>query len=102
MIVKIRLKKISDCEIVEADNGQSGIEIVRENLGKFNAVILDYNLPDMNGSDILSAIKALSPALPVIIATGKCHPKIALSLQESGADKVLEKPLEIAQIQEYL
>jgi len=49
----------------ETDNGQSALQAA--NSGKWNAIILDLNLPGRGGLDALKELKASYPNLPVII-----------------------------------
>ena len=37
---------------------------------KFDILITDYNLPGMNGSDLVSKIHALHPQVPIVISSG--------------------------------
>ena len=51
-----------------ATKGEHGINIFRKD--KPHITILDLDLPDMNGLDVLERIRAITPQAPVIIMTG--------------------------------
>jgi DNA-binding NtrC family response regulator len=63
----------------------SGKELLQNLYKKPNLITLDYNLPDVNGGDILKKIKAQQPDLPVIMISGQDEIEIAVSLLKEGA-----------------
>ncbi len=54
-------------------------------------ITLDYNLPDMNGSEILRKIKAISPDTNVIIISGQEDIQTAINLLKDGAYDYITK-----------
>ncbi len=55
-------------------------------------VVLDLNLPDMAGRDVLRELRARDPGLPVLILSGDLPPAEMLDRFGIGADAVLTKP----------
>ena len=55
-------------EIVPVATGEAGLAAFQE--GGFDIVVTDVSLPAMSGVDFVRHIKKLSPALPVIVASG--------------------------------
>lgn len=55
-------------EVVAASTGRTGVEAYRRH--RPMATILDLPLPDMNGIEVLTEIRALDPRAPVMIWTG--------------------------------
>lgn len=55
-------------------------------------VLLDMNLPDTDGSELLKFIRQATPDLPVIVATARTRISDRVSALESGADDYLIKP----------
>jgi signal transduction histidine kinase/ActR/RegA family two-component response regulator len=59
--------------VVTAGGGKEGVNVFRQARDQnlmFTAVITDLGMPDMNGNQVAGAIKAMSPATPVILLTG--------------------------------
>lgn len=54
-------------------------------------ITLDYNLPDMNGSEILKKIKSISPKTNVIIISGQEDIQTAINLLKDGAYDYITK-----------
>ena len=60
---------LRDFELVFADSGETGLE--RLATEEFDLVVLDFQLPRMNGDQVLSRIRdELGLDLPVVIVTG--------------------------------
>jgi len=78
-------------EVVTAENGQLGLERAVPTVG---AVILDLNLPDMSGMEVLKKLRASRPELPVIMLTGVTDVQVAVEAVQAGAHNFLTKPFE--------
>ena len=74
-----------------AADGHQALELFRA--GHFDLVITDQSMPLMNGIQLASAIKALSPTTPVVLLTGFGDEMLALGGQPPGVDLVLGKPV---------
>jgi len=62
------------------------------NSSKFDAIISDYNLPDINGKEALALAKQICPGTPLIIFTGSVGEEIAVEcMNEGAADYVLKQ-----------
>jgi CheY-like chemotaxis protein len=54
----------------EAESGPVALAALREPAETIDAVILDLNMPGMNGHEVLAALRVFCPELPVVIASG--------------------------------
>ncbi|MFT4147735.1 MAG: response regulator transcription factor [Micrococcaceae bacterium] len=82
-------------EVVPASNGAEGL--VKLSSKKFDLVILDVMLPDINGIEVCKAIRQPgNNAIPVIMMTAKGEDEDVLSGLEAGADDYIVKPVEPA------
>jgi CheY-like chemotaxis protein len=54
--------------VLTASSGAEGIRLATRNY--VDAVVTDYEMPEMNGEAVASAIKALKPSVPVLIFSG--------------------------------
>jgi DNA-binding NtrC family response regulator len=61
--------------------------------GRFDLVTLDLIMPEMSGLEVLSAIKDVSPHLPVMIITGNATEKLVNQAGVLGACRVMYKPV---------
>lgn len=58
-----------DSQILVASNGQEAIEILKEH-NDLSLLIIDYQMPIMDGLTALQAIRAANPLLPIIMLSG--------------------------------
>jgi DNA-binding response OmpR family regulator len=75
--------------VVGAMTGKDGIRLVRDESP--DIVILDINLPEMTGFDVLKEIRKTS-AVPIIILTVRSDDEDMLRGLEAGADDYIVKP----------
>jgi DNA-binding NtrC family response regulator len=78
--------------VEEAETGKKGIEIAR----RFNPdiILLDMNLPDISGMDVLSCVKEANLPAEVIIITAYGTIKNAVEATRLGAHDYLQKPVD--------
>lgn len=59
-----------------------------------DCLLTDFQLPDLDGLEILQIVQKASPRLPVVFVTGKGSVRIAIEAMKHGAFDYLEKPVE--------
>ncbi len=82
----------SGFEMLEADDGLSGVEVFRRE--KPDAVLCDLRLPGIEGLDVLATITSESPETPVIIVSGVSELGYAVQALKSGAWDYVTKPIQ--------
>ena len=84
-------------EVTEVGTGQEALSKVQE--ASWDLVILDINLPDTNGLDILKKLKTLQTGLPVVVLSFHPEEQYAVRALKSGASAYVTKdtaPQELA------
>jgi DNA-binding NtrC family response regulator len=69
---------------------------------RFDAVLLDLNLPDGSGLDWIPRIRDDYPDLPVIVITGAGDIPLAVEAMRRGADNFLTKPVDMGSLEVFL
>jgi DNA-binding response OmpR family regulator len=64
----------------------------------YDAAILDLNLPQPDGLDVLRHVRAQRQQLPILILTNHARPEDRVRLFDSGADDLLLKPFAFAEL----
>lgn len=71
-------------------------------LGRFDALVLDLNLPRGDGLELLRAFRSVIDRVPVLVLTGRDGLADKLSAFELGADDYLTKPFEFLELRARL
>lgn len=80
-----------DYIILEAENGETALEIFEENQNKINLVLLDVMMPKLDGWSVLRRIRQISN-VPVIMLTARGEEQDELFGFELGVDEYITKP----------
>lgn len=86
---------LEDCDfaVLEAENGLQGLEVLKNNLQDLSAIILDLNMPVMDGYSFLPQAIELSPDLPIVVLSGVGIVEDAMRAMRLGAWDFITKPL---------
>lgn len=83
--------------VVDSTNlGEDGLEIGK--LYDYDIIILDLILPDMDGMDVIRALRAARVETPVLILSGLTEPDRKVRGLGVGADDYLTKPFDRAEL----
>lgn len=82
-------------DAVAAASGNEGLELISREPGRFGHVLLDLVMPSMDGVDVLKRIRALDPALRILISSGYNESEISERLGGVAPDGVILKPFRI-------
>lgn len=63
--------------------------------GKFNLIIIDYQMPDTRGDRLAAAIKSMAPEQPIMMITAYAETLRLAGLFPLSVDLVMSKPFEI-------
>ncbi len=91
-MVRASLRPLEPCDFVEAANGLEAIEQVA--LGPVALMILDLNMPDMHGVDVLRFIRrhGTSREVPVVVLTTRGDDASRDAALSAGATQYMTKP----------
>jgi len=87
-------------EIAEAEDGIQALKQI--GTGRFDFVVLDYNMPGLNGVETLSEIKRQYPRVGVVIMSSAQHEGVAERARAAGAAAFLKKPFYASDIDAVL
>ncbi len=69
---------------------------------RFDAILLDLNLPDGNGLDWIPELRELSPDVALVVITGEGDMPVAVEALRGGADHFLTKPVSMLDLDVFL
>ena len=80
----------NNCEADTSNTAESGLAQART--GQYDMVLLDINLPDGNGLDLLKKIKDITPQTPIIMITAVGHEAMIEQCRRLGSRDYIVKP----------
>lgn len=82
-------------EVVEAANGTECL-MAFDAQGPFDLVLLDVNMPDLDGYSVCAALRRVDAHVPIVFITGQRDLKDYTSGRQAGGDSYLVKPISAA------
>lgn len=101
-IVKNVLKQVGFTDIMEAENGQDALTKLKA--GGFGLVVSDWNMPIMQGIELLRAVRA-DPELksmPFLMVTAEAQKENIIEAVQAGVSNYVVKPFTAEALQEKL
>jgi type IV pilus assembly protein PilB len=79
--------------VEEVRDGEEALARLRGDT-EFALVVLDLEMPNVDGREVLERLRAMGATVPVVVLTGSPDPEDEYRLMEGGADDYLRKPLD--------
>ncbi len=74
-------------------NGESAVKAVRKSLTRFDAIVMDFQMPEMDGLESTKQLRFLGYRGAIIAATAFGSEELKQSWFQQGCNELLEKPL---------
>lgn len=87
-------------DTVSAESGYEALQIVQET--SIDLALLDFNLPDTTGAELLRQIKRLQPRVPAIIMSANTSQGVKFDVFEAGAYTFISKPIDLPQLLKFV
>ncbi len=101
-IIKNLLRDLGFNNTQEADDGSTALPMLQK--GDFDFVVTDWNMPGMQGIDLLKAIRADDNLkhLPVLMVTAEAKREQIITAAQAGVNGYVVKPFTAATLKEKL
>ena len=101
-IIKNLLRDLGLNNTHEADDGNTALPMLKN--GDFDFVVTDWNMPGMQGIDLLKAIRADESLrhLPVLMVTAEAKREQIIEAAQAGVNGYIVKPFTAATLKEKL
>jgi len=97
-----RLLERLNYEAISANHGRQAIALFLENPPRFDLVITDLAMPEMNGLEVARQIHQIRPDLPIVLMSGYAPDLDHENLRLAGIGQRLDKPISLAALAEML
>lgn len=101
-IIKNLLRDLGFNNTAEADDGKTALPMLKT--GEFQFLVTDWNMPGMQGIDLLKAIRAddALKTLPVLMVTAEQKREQIVAAAEAGVNGYIVKPFTAATLKEKI
>jgi DNA-binding NarL/FixJ family response regulator len=89
VLLRVLLKQLGVETVWEAADGSTALEQAKAH--NPNVILLDINLPQVGGLEVLSKLKAAHPEIPVIVVSSQSTMKTVMQARELGAETYVLK-----------
>lgn len=88
------VSEVLGCELLEAENGAEALKLLENEYSEVNLILLDWNMPVLNGYDTLKALKddLRYKEIPVMMVTTEGERTSIVEAVKAGAGHYLVKP----------
>ncbi len=90
--------EMEDIAVIGARNGEEGLALFRENRPKIDAILLDMQMPVMNGEETFLHLRKLDPNAQIILSSGYSEAETMQHFVGQGLVSFLQKPYDIDQL----
>lgn len=90
VLVKILSEENSSYELIQAEDGLAGIELVKNE--EFDLILCDIKMPKMDGVEVLEVVKKIKPEIPMVMISGHGDLDTAVNTMRLGAFDYISKP----------
>ncbi len=101
-VLRGMLEEMGISQLFEAANGREALEMIKAGNVDLDLVICDWNMPEMNGVDLLKQLKEVRSSLPLMMVTGRGDQDSVMEAINSGVAAYIRKPYSAAQLKEKL
>ena len=88
--------------VLTAANGLEAVDIYRNNQNTIGLVILDMIMPGLEAGDAYDKLRALNPAIKVLLSSGYGLDQKAKAIMERGCSGFIQKPFNMKILQEKI
>jgi len=85
-------------QVTVATNGKHALQLFESDPEAFDLVILDMTMPEMNGRDCFTALRALRKDVRVILSSGFAQENELEQMKKNGLSGVIRKPFRISEL----
>ncbi len=99
-IILRSLEAVGVKDVVEASDGNEAVALFKP--GEINMVLTDWNMPGKTGIEVVQAIRAQDPKVPIIMVTTEAEKGRVLQAIQAGVSDYLVKPFTADVLREKL
>jgi len=89
-------------KLTEAENGVEALELIKDNF--YDLIITDYNMPEMDGKELVEHIRSGSAqaSVPILMVSSESNSSRLSAVQNAGVSAICDKPFDAATVKELI
>ena len=95
-----------DMEVAEAGDGLEALQAIEDNGGPFDLMLIDWNMPHMEGLSLVKKVRETDKATPLIMVTTEAEKPRIIDAIKAGVNNYVVKPFTpdalVARVEETL
>ncbi len=98
------LSNLGIAQIRQAVNGLEALQLFSECQEEFDLIVTDYNMPEMDGQELVHAIRRQlnNPFIPILMVTSEQNEARLSNVEKAGVSAICDKPFEPQTVKEML
>ena len=88
-LCKVYLEQVGDFAVTPITSAEEGLELLAGS--RFDAIISDYQMPDIDGLEFLKRVRSQNQDIPFILFTGRGREEVVIEAINNGVDFYLQK-----------
>lgn len=92
------LQRIGLRKIVAAEDGNAALKAIAAAREPFHLIVSDWNMPGMNGLELLQAVRTYHPHMPFLMLTGHADQELVLAARAARVNGYIVKPFSTEQL----
>jgi len=79
-------------KVIKAHSGFEGLQLFEENKSKIDLIISDFEMPKMNGKEVMNKLRKIDPQIKVMLSSGALNDEDEKEVRNEGFNGFIKKP----------
>ena len=89
-------------QVFESNDGRQALDFIDSAFDFVDLIICDWNMPNMNGVELLRQLRSVDPNMPFLMITGRTDVDSVVEAKSSGVTAYITKPFSPVQLEAKL
>ncbi|MAE51222.1 MAG: hypothetical protein CMH27_05390 [Micavibrio sp.] len=101
-LLRNMLGELGVTQVFDAPDGREALSFLDDAFDMIDMIVCDWNMPNMNGVELLRQLRTVDPDTPFLMVTGRGDFESVVEAKSSGVDGYILKPFSATQLEAKL